>query len=562
MHNQEIAWALSEIADLLEIQGEKPWSWRKAARVVEGLESPATLLQARGQLEKIPGIGPAVAQEIDQIVHDGVSRRQRKLRQQVPPGLMEVGKLPGIGVATVQLFFRHGFTTLEELEEAARARKLRRLPGMGPKTEAAVLRGIEFLRRHHDKYGIGIVKPIAEDMCRFLRQLAEVQRAEITGPLRRGQELLTDVQILIVANPVSAVLQLLRRHPSVEKVLAEGPQSICVANVFGLPLWIEAVDEADFARRWVETTGPAAHWQQLQSRKSVTPANSWSHYLSAQENEEAFYQSLGLPWIPPELRANGQEVAQALAGQLPALIEAGDLRGDLHMHTGWSDGVSTLEEMIQAGREQGYEYMAITDHSRALSVARGLSEAKLQEQRRLIRQYSGRDKTMTVLAGIEMDILPDARLDYPDELLEGMDLVIASVHTHLRQERSKIHQRIETALKNPHVDILAHPTGRLIGHREPFDVDVEWMLELAAKTGTALEINSTPDRLDLAPAHARMARELGIPIVINTDAHDRSRLGDIRYGVTQARRAGLEAEDVLNTRPLKELQAFLDRSKG
>ncbi|MBM7866213.1 DNA polymerase/3'-5' exonuclease PolX [Heliobacterium gestii] len=587
MHNQEIAWALVEMANLLEILGENPFkvrAIRKGARVIEGLETPVSVLSARGQLAKIDGIGKGLCSEIDELLQAGESRQLQRLREKVPPGVLDMLQLPGIGLRAVRTFFAEGYTTLDELEEGARKHRLRLLPGIAAKTELAVIRGAEMLRRRSGKFGLGVAKPLAEELLRFLQNLPEVSRAEITGDLRRSQEVVEEIHLLVASHEPEALLALVKKHPSAAKVLVEGPGFVRFAFAFGLPVRVEITPESDFIARWVETTGTAQHWSALRSRgalpaKAVTDESGgelicqqwdaprrddgdWRRFISSQEAEEAFYEGLRLPWIPPELRESGQEVSQAEGGTLPQLVEMNDILGDFHIHTNWSDGVSSLEEMIGAGRDRGYAYMAITDHSQSLTVARGLSETKLREQQRAIRQLAAREKDFTVFSGIEMDILGDGRLDYADDILREMDVVIASVHTGLRQERQKVHSRLETALKNPHVDIIGHPTGRLIGTREPYDVDIDWLLDLAAKTGTILEINSSPDRLDLSAPHARLAKERGVMIAINTDAHDRARLSEMAFGVANARRAGLEREDILNTKPLAEVKKILSRPKG
>ncbi|MZP30848.1 DNA polymerase/3'-5' exonuclease PolX [Heliobacterium undosum] len=589
MHNQEIAWALAEMANLLEILGENPFkvrAIRKGAMVIEGLETPVSVLSVRGQLAKIDGIGKGLCAEIEELLQAGESRQLQRLREKVPPGVLDMLQLPGIGLRAVRTFFAEGYTTLEELEEGARKHRLRLLPGIAAKTELAVIRGVELLRRRSGKFGLGVARPLAEELLRFLQNLPEVSRAEITGDLRRSQEMVEEIHLLAASQEPAAILDLVKKHPMAAKQLAEDETFVRFAFAFGLPVRIEVTGESDFIARWVETTGTAQHWAALQSR-GARPAKAsngvaggqqgsstecraaaesdegdWRRFISTQEAEEVFYEKLHLPWIPPELRETGKEVAQAEAGELPDLVELGDILGDFHIHTNWSDGVSSLEEMVSAGRSRGYAYMAITDHSQSLAVARGLSESKLREQHRTIRQLAAREKDFTLFSGIEMDILGDGRLDYADDILREMDVVIASVHTGLRQERHKVHTRLEAALKNPHVDIIGHPTGRLIGTREPYDVDIDWLLDLAAKTGTILEINSSPDRLDLSAPHARLAKERGVMIAINTDAHDRARLSEMAYGVANARRAGLEKDDILNTKPLAEVKKILARPKG
>ncbi|KAB2951574.1 DNA polymerase/3'-5' exonuclease PolX [Heliorestis acidaminivorans] len=568
MHNQEIAWALSEIADLMDIIGENSFkvrAFRQGALIVESIESPVTKLVARNQLSKIRGIGKGLCAEIESLVHYEKSQLLEKLRNEVPPGLLEILDLPNVGISSVRTFFKAGITTIEELEEMAKARKIRQLPGQGPKTELAILRGIEMIRRRSGKFPIGIAKSAAESFVHFLKNLPEVNRVELTGDLRRHEEMVQEIYILCTAEEESALLELLKKHPSATHILDEGAGYLRFRLTFGIPMHIEVTSEAEFIPRWVETTGTEAHWQALQDLRREQAShynNPWQSYQTTEEAEENYYESLQLPWIAPELRDSGQEVEKAKQGKLPKLIKEQDIRGDLHIHTKWSDGVSSLEEMVMACQSRGYEYMAITDHSQSLHIARGLSEEQLLKQKKAIESLNKNSADFTVFSGVEMDILTDGRLDYPDEFIQEMDLVIASVHTSLRQERHKIHNRIEQALKNPHVDILAHPTGRLLGSRDPYDVDIDWLFDLAAKTGTVLEINASPERLDLSANLVKQAKERDILIAINTDAHDRARLGDIQYGINNARKAGLEKEDVLNCYSLKEVQKILNKPKS
>ncbi|GAF24888.1 histidinol phosphatase and related hydrolases of the PHP family [Moorella thermoacetica Y72] len=647
MTNLELAWALAEMGDLLELKGEEPFkvrAYHRAARSLENLEEEAADLYARGALEEIPGVGKNLAKKLAELLTTGRSTFLDNLRREVPPGLREMLAIPGLGSRTVrQIHQGLGITTLAELEQAARERRIRTLPGLGSKTELAILRGLEMLREVQDRVPLGVARPLALLLRAQLLALPGVVRAEIAGSVRRGKEMVEDIDLVAAVEPDNQVAAVLVRHPQVKEVLAREPDRLALQTNLGLKIEVIMVPPEDFPATLFYATGSKAHRRALlrlaaerglgaadlglvtprwlaeeedvlaggtteapgkgggshgeaaaafatsgATAKEDTPGvaggapgtgvppahagaplthagtgtNAREEHAGVREPvEAAFYQRLGLPYIVPELREDRGELAAARRGELPHLVTLADIRGDLHMHSRYSDGVETIAAMAAAARARGYQYIAITDHSRSLTVARGLSLEQLKAQREEIARLNEELEGITILAGIEVDILADGRLDYEDEVLKEFDLVIASIHSGFRQEREQIMARLEAALRNPYVDILGHPTGRMLGRRQPYAVDVKRVIELAAETGTILEINASPERLDLNDTSARLAKEYGVPIAIDTDAHDPHRLADMEYGVLTARRGWLEPADVVNTWELERLLAGLKRNR-
>ncbi|MDN5348103.1 MAG: polymerase [Clostridia bacterium] len=573
MTNLELAWALEEMGDLLEIKGEEPFkvrAYHRAARSLEQFEEEASVLFCRGELEKIPGIGKNLAKKIAELLETGQSTFLNNLRREIPSGLRQMLAIPGLGAKSVRLLYEHlHVTTLDELEEAARSKRVRQVPGMGSKTELAILRGIELLRETQEKIPIGIARSLAEMFRRQLLALPGVERVEVAGSLRRGCEMVGDVDLLAAVRPGNEVLEVMAGHPQVKEVLAREENHLCLRTWTGVKVEIFLVPPEKYTVAWFYLTGSAEHRRKLQElarRQGKDPAACGLLDRLEDEgiklDEEAdIYRSLQLPFIVPELREGRGEIEAAVAGLLPRLVTLEDIKGDLHMHTRWSDGLSSIEEMVAAARQKGYAYLAITEHSRSLGVARGLSVEKLLAQQEEIRSLNRKFTDITILAGIEVDILSDGSLDYAEEILASLDLVIASIHSGFQQSEEQLMARIEAALRHPYVDILGHPTGRMLARRRPYAVDVGRIIELAAETGTILEINSSPDRLDLTAEAALRAKEYGVPVCINTDAHDCYHLDDIWYGVTTARRAWLEPQDIVNCWDLDKLQARLKRNR-
>ncbi|MFZ5814726.1 MAG: PHP domain-containing protein [Bacillota bacterium] len=550
MNNLEVSAALYEVADLLEIRGEelfKVRAYRKAAEAVGLLLDEVEELARQRRLTSVPGIGKAIAAKIEELVTTGRMEYLEELRRAVPPGVVDLTRVPGLGAKTAMLLYtRLGIDSLERLELAARQGELKALPGFTARKEAAILAALERLRTQSARISIGAAGPVAEGLVEHLRQHPAVLRAEVAGAIRRRKETVDDIDLVIASQEAATVLAYLRALPLAGEVLAEGDDRLTMATSLGRRIDVRVAPPERFARTWLRMTGSQAH---LAALGPLPEAGS----------EEELYAALGLPWIPPELREGSGEVEAARAGRLPRLITRQDLKGDLHCHTRASDGTASLLEMAEAARALGHRYLAICDHSRSLVIAGGLTPERLLAQVAEIRRLNERWTDFRLLAGSEVDILKDGSLDFPDEVLAQLDLVVASIHSQMGLDEASQTERLIRAIENPHVDIIAHPFGRVIGRREPYALNFERILEACAATGTALEINASPARLDLSDLHARLAKHRGIKLAINTDAHSTHELTLLEYGIGQARRAWLEPGDVVNAMELKELLAWLSR---
>ncbi len=573
IENIEAAWIMSEIADLLELQGEsifKIRAYRKAAKAIATLAADLSEMSSQGKLETVPGIGKAIAGKIGELFKTGKIEYYENLKAEVPPGLLEVVSVPGIGARMAQqLYQKLGISSLDELEAAARGRKIRGLPGMGNKTEMNILRGIEMLRSGTGLVTLGIADAMAEAFTGFLKSLPGVTEAGAAGSVRRMKDAIGDIDLVVGSYEAERVIDIFVKHPQVKKVLAKGDTKARVVTLAGIGIDLLVVEPEQYCTAMHHFTGSKEHNVRLReiAHKKGLKINEYGIFgrdddtqLSA-AGEADIYTHLGMEYIPPELREDLGEVEVALNGRLPDLVETGDIKGDLHIHSDWSDGVNSITEIVGRASEMGYEYIAITDHSRSLGIAGGLSVERLGEQERYLRALNEKTDKIEILSGIEADILSNGNLDYPDEILAARDIVVASVHSGFRQDREKITGRVISAMKNSHVDIVAHPTGRLIGRREPYAIDMEEVFAAAVKYGTALEINASPDRLDLSDRYVRRAAEMGIRICINTDAHDINRMDDMKYGVATARRGWLEKNDILNTMGKEELLDYLKRDR-
>ncbi|MDQ7820106.1 MAG: DNA polymerase/3'-5' exonuclease PolX [Armatimonadota bacterium] len=570
MKNREIAAMFNDIADMLEIKGESPFritAYRRAARALEGLTEDVAAIAARGELEEIPGIGKGIAEKIREYLETGTCKYYEELKAQLPPGLTTLMSVPEVGPKTALLLYQKlGITTIDQLEQAAREGRIRTLPRMGAKTEENILKGIALLRRTKERLPIGQVLPHAQDLLEALRATPGVDQISLAGSLRRMKETIGDIDILVTSARPDPVMEVFTTFPRVRQVLARGPTRSSVILDVGIQADVRVVEPECFGAALQYFTGSKDHNVKLRERavRRGLKINEYGVFRTpgdqriAGRTEEEVYAAVGLPWIPPEIREDQGEIELAERGALPRLVELADIRGDLQMHTRWSDGADTLEEMARAARALGYEYIAVTDHSQSLKFVGGVPVDELRAHARVARQVS--DKVgIAVLMGTECDILPDGRLDYPDDVLRELDVVVCSVHSRLKMGRQEMTERIIRALENPHTDILGHPTGRLLGQRDPYEVDMEAILDAARRTGTAVEINASPERLDLNDTHAKMARERGVMLVISTDAHNRYQLRYMQFGIGIARRAWLQKEHVLNTRPLAELRDWLRR---
>lgn len=568
MRNQEIAIIFNEMADLLEIKGDNPFrirAYRRAGQNIDGLPNDVAGL-SRDDLLKIPGIGRDLAEKIGEYLHAGKIAAYESLKKEVPPGIADILSVPGLGPKTAQLLYKKlRISSIDELEQHARAHQLSSLPGIREKTEANILRGIALVRRRTERLPLGRVMPIATEIIGHLRDHAPAKRIEAAGSLRRWKDTVRDIDILAVSARPADVMKTFVHLPQSREVLMHGPAKSSIITHEGVQVDLRVVKESSYGAALAYFTGSKEHnirLREMAARKGLK-INEYGIFREKDnrrlggKDEEDVYRALGLPYIPPELREDTGEIEAALDNALPKLLDAADIRGDLHVHTLESDGHHTLEEIIAAGRERGYAYIAITDHARGLGVARGLDEERVMAQKRQIDALNRKNRDFRLLSGIELNIRSDGSVDFEDELLRTFDMVVASVHSGFRQTGEKMTQRIITAMKNPYISILAHPTGRLIGERDAYDADMEAVIDAAAETGTALEINAYPLRLDLNDLHAKRAKEKHVPVVISTDTHTISQLDYMNFGIAVARRGWLTRDDVMNTRESRDIPGLL-----
>lgn len=572
MTNREIARILSEIADLLEIKGENPFkirAYQRAAQAIEGLAVTLSDMRGHQPFTDISGVGSSIAEKIEELLDAGQCRYHQELLAEFPASLAALLSIPEVGPRKAKVLHDElGITSVDELEQAAREGKLRELKGFGAKTEQNILRGIERLKVHKARLPLAQAHPLAMEVVEDLLLAAPVERIEPAGSIRRMRDTIGDIDILVTSSEPQDVMSTFVGLPVVDHVLEQGATKSSILSHSGAQVDVRVVDPESFGAALQYFTGSKEHNVRLREL-AVRRGLRLSEYgvfdvktdrRIAGATEEEVYAALGLPLIPPEMREDCGEIAAALRGALPRLVAVEDIRGDLHVHTKRTDGHHTIEEMAETARGAGYEYIAVCDHSRSVGMAGGLFEEDLLRHVEEIRAVNKRINKITILAGTECDIRRDGTLDYPDEVLAQLDVVIAAVHSGFKMDAQTMTSRIIQAMQNPYVDALAHPTGRIIGKRDPYEVDIERLLAAAAELGVAMEINSYPDRLDLRDVHARRAKELGVKVVINTDAHDCDHLRLITYGVATARRGWLEPDDVLNTLPLKELRTRLRRN--
>jgi DNA polymerase (family 10) len=566
--NQQIAAVIADIAAMLDIEGENPFkvrAYERAAQVIASLSEEVSSLRARGALKGIPGIGAGIASKIEELLDKGTCDLCEELKQKIPPGVLEMLRIREVGPKTVAvLYHRLGIDSIDALEKAAREGRLRTVKGFGPKTEGNLLKGIERMRQRTSRFSLADAYPHALGIMQALKKSCPIDQIEVAGSLRRFCETIGDIDILVTSTDAGAVMEAFTSLPVVREIVAKGDTKSSVLTDLGIQVDVRVVDPSEFGAALQYFTGSKAHnvkLRELAVRRGLKLSEYGVFRVKGNKRlggatEEEMYAALRLPLIPVEMREDLGEVELAVQGKLPSLIEPPDIKGDLQSHTRESDGNNTLEQMAAAARERGYEYLLITDHSRSSAYAGGLSEERLRKQMRQIKALNKKLKRFTLLAGTEVDIKSDGRLDFPDSLLSQLDIVVASIHSGFKMDSAAMTKRIIAALQNPYVDVLGHPTGRLIGERDPYDVDIEAVLTEAARLGVAVELNAQPQRLDLNDVHCRRARELGVLISIGTDAHGTDQLEFMHYGVATAGRAWLEPKHVLNTRPLKELLSW------
>ena len=537
---------LNRVADLLEIRGEnffKIRAYREAVRQLDNLTTEVEDLIHEGRLKDVPGIGEAIEKKIVEYVTTGQLEFLTRLEAEVPPALLEITRVPGLGPRTAKdIYDQLGILSLDALEDAARTHRLLSVRGIKAKTEENILKGIAMLKRTEGRIYFPEAWILADSLLITLRALPRVARGEIAGDARRASETVGGLDLLVVTDDPEAMGAEFARLPQVNDVISQSGGATTIRVRSGMQVELRAATPDGFGAAWVTLTGSKAHLQQLRARAERMGK------VIAGATEEDVYAAVGCAWIPPELREGRGEIELAANGELPRLVQQEDLRGDLHTHSNWSDGRNEINEMARAAKERGYAYIALTDHTQSLQIAQGLTPERFRARAVEIAAVNAQAGMVRVLNGAEVDILPDGSLDLPDDTLASLDLVVASVHTALDQPKDVITQRVLTALRSPHVDVFAHPTSRRLDRRGETSLDVEAVIAEAVKTGTALEINSSPFRLDLNDTWARKAREAGALLAIDNDAHYPAEFEYVRYGCAIGRRAGLTPDRVLNTR--------------
>ncbi len=571
VHNADIAALFEEIADRLEIQGANPFrirAYRNAARNLGELPQEARTLLARGEdLTRLPGIGDDLAAKVREIVDTGRCSLLDRLRRELPPAVTELLHIPGLGPKRVKALYHDlEVQTVEQLYRAARDGRIRTLPGFGEKTERNILQAVEAHVSQARRFKLAVAAQYAEALIRFLKSIPGVDQVVVAGSFRRMRETVGDLDILVTATADSPVMQRFTVYDEVAEVLSAGSTRASVVLKSGLQVDLRVVAQQAYGAALHYFTGSRAHNIAIRrlAQKRGLKLNEYGVFRGstriAGEDETSVYQCVGLPFIPPELREDRGEIEAAREGRLPKLVELADLRGDLHAHTQATDGHDSLREMALAARAFGLGYLAITEHSRRLTVAHGLDPLRLARQCDEIDRLNAELSGITLLKGIEVDILENGDLDLPDDVLGRLDLVIGAVHSQFHLSRAKQTERILRAMDHPHFTLLAHPSGRLIEQREPYDVDMLRIIRHAKHRGCFLELNAHPERLDLLDSQCQLAKEEGVRVSINSDAHSRFDFSNLRYGVGQARRGWLEKDDVLNTRPLAALRRLLKRT--
>jgi len=583
MENSEVARILRETAQLLEIDGAmigRYRSYEKAAELIASLPERVEDLAADAKkLTELPGIGEGLAEHIREILKTGDYKLRQKLLKKYPHTLLDVLTLQSLGPKKVAVLWKtFKAATVEQVEKLAREGKLRDLAGFGEKSEQNILKAVEVFKKSSGRFHIDVADETAKKLSAYIGKAGNaVESVTPAGSLRRGKETVGDLDMLVTLAPghtsqksIDAIAAHILKYPGIEQTLAHGENKVSFTLENGLQVDVRLLEKESFGAALLYFTGSKEHNVALRGRANKMGLTLNEYALAtlkgerrvAGKTEEEIYAKLKLDYIPPELRENTGEIEAAEAHRLPKLITRKDIRGDLQMHTTASDGKNSIEEMAEAARALGHEYIALTDHSKAVTVANGLDEKRMLEHIKRIHAAGERGLGIRVLAGAEVDILKDGALDFDDEVLAQLDVVVASVHSYMNLDRAAMTDRILAAIENPYTQIIAHPTGRLLLRRDSFDYDMEKVLAAAAKHGVAMECNSYPDRLDLKDTHLRMAKERGVKIVISTDAHTTTNLSFIRYGVQMARRGWLEKADVLNTLPVEDFLAALRAKPG
>jgi DNA polymerase (family 10) len=570
VHNIDVVNIFNKVADLLDIQDANQFrvrAYRNAARKVDNLTESVSDMVERGEdLSELSGIGKDLAGKITEIVKTGGLKFLDELEEEIPSGLVELLKIPGLGPRMVnQLYNRLNITTIDELYDASRDKKIRKLPNFNEKTENNIIEEIERLRKSEERTLLIYADEIAQPLVEYLESIQSVSMVKVAGSFRRRKETVGDLDILVTCEDGSEVIDKFCEYEDVQRVVSKGDTKSTVLLKNNLQVDLRVVPEVSYGSALLYFTGSKAH--NIEIRKMGVDeglkVNEYGVFRDDErivgETEVEIYDLFELEYIEPELRENRGEIEMAMEGNLPDLIELSDIRGDLHIHTNRTDGENTLEEMVEGAKEEGYEYIAITEHSQHVSVANGLDVDGVKKSIDEIDEINERIDGIVVLKGIEVDILEDGSLDLPDNILEKLDIVIGAVHYKFKLSEDEQTKRIITAMDNPFINILAHPTGRLINEREPYDLDMERIMEVAVEKNCILELNAFPNRLDIKDIYLQRAKELGARIAISTDAHHISHYKYMRYGVWQARRGWIEPEDVINTQSMDELRKLIKR---
>ena len=575
MENRDLAHIFKEIADLLQILDGNPFrirSFQRAAQLIDNASfNIAQAVQDNvKRVKSIQGVGAGTISKIEEIIQSGDCQEHRKLLAKVPATLLELLRVPNLGPKKIGLFWKElGVTTVEELEKAARLGQLRGLPKMGEKSEAKILKAVEGMRDTEKRYRLDDGREVSQSLMGYLKENVPVTRIAGAGSSRRWKETVGDIDILVSCQQPLQVIDCFVHHPDVKEILVQGETKASVVLRRGLQADLRVLEDDSFGAALQYFTGSKEHNVALRERakRMGYKINEYGVFRLEDEqkvagkDEDEMYRVLGLAPMPPEIRENRGEIEEAEEGRVPDLVEVSDIRGDLHMHTTASDGRDSIEAMARAAIEKGYQYIAITDHSKALAMTGGLNEEQLLEHCNDIDEVDARIPEIAILKGIEVDILAEGQLDLRDDALEQLDVVVASVHSRFNLSRDQMTDRICRALEHPLVHILGHPTGRLLTKRDPYQLDIEKIIRTAVENRVCLEINAHPARLDLKDVHCLMAREMGALISINCDSHDTRMFRYLPYGVYTARRAWLSSEDVINTYPLKRLRRVLEKKE-
>jgi DNA polymerase (family 10) len=569
MTNQELAAIFDHIANILDIQGENPFKIRAYKRAVQVLENLTVQLSTPEDLDnlgKLPGIGDAINKKIKELLETGKLKYYEELKKTEYAPLVEFLKIPGIGPKHAKLIYDNlKIKTVTQLEKAAKKGKLKGLFGLGEKTEENIIKGVTQVRKYKERLPLAFVFPRAQAMLAELKKNSNIKKITLAGSLRRMRDTIADVDILVATDKPKSVADIFTKLPQVDSVLAKGETKSSILTKDGFQSDLRTVKPEEFGAAQHYFTGSKAHNIRIRSLgvKKKLKVNEYGVFKGkkriAGRTEEEVFKSVGLPFIPPEIREDWGEIESGLKKKLPDLVELEDLKGDLHVHSEWSDGKNSIQEMAEAAKKMGYKYIAICDHSPAVGITNGLDPERLSQQMKQINRLNKKLKKFKILSGIEVDIKADAKLDLPHEVLKELDLVVAAVHTSFNQPQAEMTKRMIKAVENPNVDIIAHPTGRLIGKREPYEVDMDKLMDACLKNNKVLELNAYPERLDLNDIHCRKAKEKGVKIAISTDAHSVKHLDWIIYGVATARRGWLEPEDVINTLGLQKLLKLFKR---